>query len=532
MDKLPLLSLLVFSPLLGMIILLCIPNRKGQWIKAVGISASALPLFIIALMLFHHAAGTLAHQFEEKYEWIQISLHAKASYTISYHLALDGLTMPLLLLTVFISFISAFSSIYIKKRWKMFYMLFLLLQIGLLGAFTARDIFLFLSFTEVSMFAVYFMIGIWGSEKRERTANLFLLFQSVGSMLLLLAMLILVHTAGGIVKENSTDSGFLQSTMVYSSDMSVIAENLDDDVSHKDMDLATHSASDQIGTSSALKWTMFLLFFIAFTLKLSLFPFHSWMIKLYQQAPFAVGMITSGALLKIGAYGLLRFAYSLFPEYAEQSATIVAVVGMVSVMYGAVLAFVNKAPRTVLSYTSLSLLGMAVASLASGYASGALGGMMQLISHGLIFPLFILLLGSLYERLSYDELYRTGGMARSMPFMSGLLLLAAFAVIGIPGLAGFVSMWLSFLGLFAAWPLAAILCAIAILLMSVAVLRTVLALLFGDGSTQNNSLKDARFIEAVPMMFLTGFLILLGIYPLWLTDMIKPTIESIMGLGG
>jgi NADH-quinone oxidoreductase subunit M len=238
-------------------------------------------------------------------------------------------------------------------------------------------------------------------------------------------------------------------------------------------------------------------------------------------------MIHSGILLKMGAYGLLRFGVFLFPHQAKEWAFVLAILGVVNILYGAVLALVQKEFKLVLAYSSISHMGIVLLGIASFNEIGLQGAVFQLVSHGLISALLFLIVGSLYERTGTTELGELGGLARSMPFMSGVLLTAGLASLGLPGLSGFIGEFLSFLGLFDSMKWVTAVAALGVIVTAVYVLRGVLGITFGPMPERFAAAKDARLIEAVPMIALLAFILLLGLYPSLLTDSLQHGFDAL-----
>ena len=278
-----------------------------------------------------------------------------------------------------------------------------------------------------------------------------------------------------------------------------------------------------------MKWTVFIMLLVAFGIKLPIFPFHTWMLKVHTEAPPAVVMIHSGILLKMGAYGLIRFGILFFPAEAQQWAWVLALLGVINIVYGAILAMVQKDFKLVLAYSSISHMGIVLLGLAAFNISGLQGAVFQLISHGLISALMFLLVGSIYERTETTQLDRLGGLAQNIPFISGILLIAGMASLGLPGLSGFISEFLAFLGLFETHRVYAIVGTLGIIFAAVYVLRGVLNITFGpkQPSLLQQGMRDARFIEAVPMITLVAFILLLGVYPSVLSQPLQQTIGSL-----
>jgi NADH-quinone oxidoreductase subunit M len=375
---------------------------------------------------------------------------------------------------------------------------------------------------------MFFLIGIWGNKERERAANQFLLYNGIGSALMLIAFIILISTAG-FSFANPTNPNY-SGILYYSGSYDMIKLNLLDPQSFAN---AKDILSGLFYLSPALKSGVFILLLVAFGIKLPIFPFHTWMLKVHKEAPTSVVMIHSGILLKMGAYGLFRFGLYFFPEQAEKWALALAVLGVINILYGAILAFVQEDLRLVLAYSSISHMGVVLLGIASLNQYGVQGAAYQLISHGLISALMFLLVGILYERTGTTELNRLGGLAKTMPFASAVLLISGMASLGLPSTSGFVAEFLAFLGVFSKYPAIAIVGTLGIVLTAVYVLRAVLKITYGPLEASTSGLSDVKAIEIVPMITLVAVIVLLGVYPAYLTNLLGPTLDSIMSwIGG
>jgi NADH-quinone oxidoreductase subunit M len=523
LDKLPILSLITFSPLLGVLILLFIRKDKGNLIKTIGILTTFLPLLLAAWLYVDYQFQADPIQYKEQLSWIKVPLNHEGIQQITslffefkYTMAVDGLSLPLVFLTALVTAMAALASVYIKKRWKTFYILFLLLEVGMFGVFMAQDLFLFFLFFEITLVPMFFLIGIWGYMNKEKAANRFLLYNGLGSAIMLIAFLILITTAGFTQVASQTETIFY-----YSGDIQTIAHNL-----FQDANAYVNQAvpNNPFFLGSGLKWTVFLMLVVAFGIKLPIFPFHTWMLKVHTEAPPSVVMIHSGILLKMGAYGLIRFGILFFPEEAKQMAWVLALLGVINILYGAILAFVQKDFKLILAYSSISHMGIVLVGLAAFNVIGMQGAVFQMISHGLISALMFLMVGSIYERTETTALDKLGGLASAVPFMSGILLIAGFASLGLPGLSGFIGEFLAFLGLFSTLKVYTVIGTLGIILAAVYVLRGVLGITYGPLPEHLQGMKDARLIEAIPMITLVAFILLLGVYPSVLSQPLQQTI--------
>lgn len=529
LHDIPVLSLILLSPLLGLFIILLLPKHRSSWLKTAAFIATLIPLVLSLWLYSDYDKQQSGASFDEQLNWVEVPLNKELQNGVSefvfkfqYALGIDGLSLPLVLLTALVTAMAALAAFHVKKRWKSFFVWFLLLETGMLGVFLARDVFLFFVFFEITLIAMYFLIGIWGYFNRERAANQFLLYNGIGSAIMLLAFVLLVNTAGFRIEQVGEQANF-----IYSGSYADISRNMVDPNAWVNMTPEQMGMINPFQMTDTMQWVLFIMLLVAFGIKLPVFPFHTWMLKVHTEAPPSVVMIHSGVLLKMGAYGLLRFGVLLFPEQARDWAVVLAALGVINILYGAVLAFRQQEFKLVLAYSSISHMGIVLLGLAAFNEIGLQGAVFQLVSHGLISALLFLIVGSLYERTGTTELSKLGGLARSMPFMSGVLLTAGLASLGLPGLSGFVGEFLPLLGLFESmrWLTAA--AVLGVILTAVYVLRSVLKITFGPQHEMYSSLKDARLIEAIPMIVLLAFILLLGCYPSVLTDTVQYSIGGL-----
>lgn len=525
LDQIPILSIITFSPLLGVLILLFMPKDKGRIHQAIGIATTLLSLILAGWLFSEFNSTASGTQFQESYDWIKLALNHEILsqvttlfFELKYSMGVDGLSVAMVFLTALVGAMAAMASVYIKKRWKTFYILFLILQTGMFGVFMAQDVFLFFIFFEMTLVPTFFLIGIWGYMNREKAANRFLIYNGLGSAVMFIAFLILVSTAG--FSQNISGSEW---DIYYSGDIQNIMNNL---FNNPNSYANFNDPNNEFFISAGMKWTLFILILIAFGIKLPIFPFHTWMLKVHAEAPPSIVMIHSGILLKMGAYGLIRFGILFFPEEATQWAWVLALLGVINILYGAILAFVQKEFKLVLAYSSISHMGIVLVGLAAFNEIGMQGAIFQLVSHGLISALMFLLVGSIYERTGSTELSQLGGLAKSMPFMSGMLLIAGLASLGLPGLSGFISEFMAFLGLFATYKAFTIVALLGVILTAVYILRAVLKITFGSMQERFAGLQDARLIEAIPMITLVAFIVLIGIYPSVLSEPLHQTVSD------
>ena len=488
------LSILVFSPLLGMLVISFIPKLERKLLSVVGILAT-LPALIISLILFfQYRSGAHLEKFDESYNWFSLknSIQYGELFSIKYELGIDGLSLVLLVLTTVIATLAAIASITIKKELKGYFLLFLLLEIGMLGVFSSQNFILFFLFFEITLVSAFFLIGKWGYEEKEKAAYSFLIYNGLGSAILLIVIITLFAKTG-------------------TANLVALQEII---------------ASDTFPDSLALG--LFVALLVAFGFKMPIVPLHSWMVRVHVQAPPAVVMIHAGILLKIGAYGLIRFNIGLFPDQAENFSVLLAVLGVINLLYGAFLALVQSDFKMVLAYSSVSHMGIVLIGLGSLNEAGIQGAIFQMVSHGLIAALLFFLVGVFYERTKTSEIPNLGGMAKAMPLTAGFLLVGVMASLGLPGMSGFVSEFMAFLGLFKEMPWLAAVGAIGIIMTAVYLLRAVLGVTYGKPNREWAGVVDLRKIESIPVIVLTALIVAIGVYPNLLSGPLQETLELIM----
>jgi len=509
------LTLITFSPLLGVLLLLFVPSDKAGTIKLIGTLVSLIPL-LLAFVAFAQFDGSIdGMQFVEDVKWINIPITANSSLEFNYSLGVDGLSMPLVVLASIVASMSALAAVnMVKKRWKSYFMLFFIMQIGLYGVFVAQNLFLFFIFFEITLITMFFLVGIWGLEKREEAAFTFLLYNGLGSAIMLIAFIALMMNAGRII----TPDGY-----IFTTDIQTIIYNLTNEGSSYYL-----QANGAEPFNSIFLYGVFFALLVAFGIKLPMFPFHSWILKVHYQAPPPMSMILSGVLLKIGAYGLFRMEYSFFPEITEGFGTLLVVLGIINLLYGGILAFVQADLKMVVVYSSISHMGIVLMGLGAMNAFGFQGAIFQMVSHGFLSALFFFIVGVIYNRVHTVQFKELGGMATVMPFTSGILLTGALASLGLPGMSGFVSEFLTFLGVFATMPILAAIGTIGIVATTAYLLRATLKITFGPTVEKVQNLVDARSTEMIPMMVLLGFVILIGVYPAILSEPLQTTLQSLL----
>ncbi|OEF96788.1 complex I subunit 4 family protein [Desulfuribacillus alkaliarsenatis] len=505
------LSWLVFFPLVGLLITFFIPKDNVSTIRTVAVAVTAVTLVLSLMLWVAFDTTQVGMQFEENYRWFDVGF-----VQFNYDLGVDGLSLPMILLTTIVTFLAVIASFNIKDRTKEYFMWLFALQTGMTGVFVALDMLLFFLFFELTLIPMFFIIGIWGGKEREYAAFKFLVYTGLGSIVMLLGFFALFLY--GAVATGFTETTF---NMIRLSEI-----------------FASPMAADVV--SSGVKAAIFLTIFIAFAVKLPIFPFHTWLPDAHVQAPTPASMILAGVLLKMGAYGLIRIGYGILPEAAAQFATLIAILGVINILYGAMLALVQKDLKKLIAYSSISHMGIVLLGVASYTTQGMQGAIFQMVSHGFISALLFFMVGAIYERTHTRMLADLGGLSKSMPILAGFMLAAAMASVGLPGLSGFVSELLAFMGIFAAAPeiipaakTIAVIGALGIILTAAYLLWAIQRTTFGHIRDEYKDLPDARKLEYIPMVTLFGLSLLIGVYPAILGDVINITvIDLVSRIGG
>ncbi len=413
MDVPHILSIVTYLPAAAALVLLCLPNRSEKAIKLIAFLAS-VATFVLSLHLAYHfdpARGQM--QFEESVHWIRT-----ASFQINHHLGVDGISLFLVILTTFLTPLAVLSSWKsITRRVKPYMICMLALETGMIGVFCALDLVLFYVFWEVMLIPMYFLIGIWGGERRVYAAVKFILYTMAGSLLMLVAILYLFFANGGT-----------------SFDLIQITQRI---------------AAGTVQIGRVQEFWLFMAFLVAFAIKVPMFPFHTWLPDAHVEAPTAGSVILAGVLLKMGTYGLLRFCLPLFPGAAISAAPYISILALIGIIYGALVAMVQPDLKKLVAYSSVSHMGLVVLGIFAFTTQGLQGSTIQMLNHGLSTGALFLLVGMIYDRRHTRMISEFGGIAHVNPVLASAFLVVTLSSIGLPGLNGFVGEVLVLAGSFA-----------------------------------------------------------------------------------
>lgn len=488
------LNWLIYAPVAGMLVVMLLPKEAKQAIRWTSVLFSLIPLVLSFWLTWDYfvnfsQSADFAYQFGP-YEWIPI-------LNIQYYLGVDGISIPLLALTGLLSTISLIASFGIQTRVKEYFAFFLMLEAGMMGVFVALDFFLFYVFWEVMLVPMYFLIGVWGGPRKEYAAIKFFLYTLFGSIFMLVSILILYFAN----------------------------------------EPHTLNIVELIQSGSMLPYGMqmlcFIFFFVAFAIKVPTFPFHTWLPDAHVEAPTAVSVILAGVLLKMGTYGMLRISWPMFPEAVRSLSFWIGVIGVIGIIYGALVSLAQKDLKKLVAYSSVSHMGYCMLALAAVTSTQAITGcMFQMISHGLITGALFLLVGVLYDRAHTREIAAFGGLGAKLPIYSGLMMFFAMAALGLPGMSGFISEFMIFVGAFGAinkWLVG--ISVFGVVLGAAYILRMVQRIFLGEFDMERwgglTDINARELVTVVPLVILTLWI---GLYPKPVSDIMSATVENLVQL--
>ena len=485
----PILSWTVFVPLLGMIAILFVHKEKHNAIRWISTAAAFVTLILTLIVLNDFDWTTAQMQFTELYNWIP-------AINAQYFMGVDGISVPMLVLTSLLSLVAILISFNITKRVKEYFAFLLLLECGMMGVFVSLDFFLFYVFWEVMLVPMYFLIGVWGGPRREYAAIKFFLYTLFGSIFMLVAILVLYFTS----KPHTLNMlELIQLGPTFARGVQIFA---------------------------------FAFFFIAFAIKVPVWPFHTWLPDAHVEAPTAISIILAGVLLKMGTYGMLRVSWPMLPQGLQYFAIPITILGVIAIIYGALVSMAQTDLKKLVAYSSVSHMGYCMMALGAYTSVTALSGcMFQMVSHGLITGALFLLVGVLYDRAHTREIAAFGGVGKKLPVYTAIMTTFCMASLGLPGMSGFISEFMIFVGSFPSYPIMVGIAVLGVVLTAAYILRMVQRVFLGEfDAAKWDGLTEINFREIIAVAPLGVLTIFIGVYPKPLSDLMKVTLENLVTL--
>jgi NADH-quinone oxidoreductase subunit M len=495
------LSWMTFFPMLGMAVVLALPREKHTWIRWTALATSLVPLGFAVQLYLKFDRTTAALQFVERLDWIK-------PFNIEYYMGIDGLSIPMILLTALLTVICIIASWNIENAVKGYFAMFLMLETAMLGVFMALDFFLFFVFWEAMLLPMYFLVGIWGGQNKVYAAIKFFLYTLFGSVLMLIALLGFYFYGGqtfDLIKLAASHPFANQTMMLF-------------------------------GWQLPLDKLFWVLLFVGFAIKVPVWPFHTWLPWAHVEAPTAVSVILAGVLLKMGTYGILRINYPILPEATMWASMAMMVLGVINVLYGAFCAMAQKDLKKLVAYSSVSHMGFVMMGMASFTTAGVNGAVLQMFNHGTSTAMLFLLVGVIYDRAHHRWIIKPdgtrgfGGIAAVVPVFTAISAIAVFASLGLPGLSGFISEALIFLGSFSVprFQSLVVLGAFGILLGAGYLLWMFMRVFLGPLNPDHQNLADMDWRERGMLIPLCILVVLFGVYPMPVLSLMGATVAKLL----
>jgi len=528
------LTWITFLPVAGMVIVLLLPRESRDTIRWTSLAITILQV-ILAVIIFTRFDRTLAGvntasgmQFVERATWIDIkSVAWFGRVHIEYFLGIDGISVVMVLLTALISCIATISSWTIDRSLKGYFALLLLLNTGMMGVFVALDFFLFYVFWEVMLLPMYFLIGVWGGPRREYAAIKFFLYTLLGSVLMLLAMIALYFSTNVYIDAQGVTMSVTEAMKAGTAGLERI---------HTFNIIAMMDPANLVpgsllaGWETSWRFVAYVALFIGFAIKVPLFPFHTWLPDAHVEAPTPISVILAGVLLKMGAYGMLRISFPVFPDAMRHFSWELALLGVISMVYGALVAMAQTDFKKLIAYSSISHMGIVILGMASMNTQGMTGAVFQMFNHGTITAMLFLIVGVLYDRTHTRGLNEFGGLMNKMPRYAAVMSIAFFAALGLPGLSGFISEVFSLLGAFQTFQTLTIIGAVTIVLTAGYMLWVLQRVFLGTLPEKWQGLTDMDGRETLMLTSLAVIVIFLGIYPSPVLDLMTTSLNALSGI--
>jgi NADH-quinone oxidoreductase subunit M len=484
MDTFPLLTLILLCPVVGTLAILVVPDDNHKWVRGIALGVSLVAAVLAVIMYALYDRSVAGFQFVEQHRWVP-------ALNSTYHIGVDGAGAILVLLNAIVMVTGVITSFSINFRVKEYFALFLTLVAGVFGSFICLDFLLFFVFFEVAVIPMYLLIGIWGSTNKEYAALKLTLMLLAGSGLVFLGLIITYY-----------------SSAVRTFDFIILKE--------------------QGAISPHMQDIIYPLMLFGFGTLAAIFPLHNWSPDGHVAAPTAVSMLHAGVLMKLGAYGVLRYGIELYPAGADGWADVAAVLAVMGVVYGALIAAQQTDLKYMIGYSSVSHMGLVMFGLAAGTAYSINGAVFQMFSHGIMTALFFSAVGFFYEQSHTREISAYGGLARRAPWVSVCFILAGLAGVGLPGLSGFPAEFLIFIGAYQKYPILTLIAVPSLVFGAFYMLRVLQRVFFGPEAGHTAEIRDLGLFSGSARVALAALIVVFGLAPRLLSDVIEPYTRGLL----
>jgi len=497
-ENIPILSLLILFPLIGSIAVLLL-GKSDKAAKYMALAFSAIPLVLSVLLLAEFNIANGGFQFEENYQWISF-------LGISLHLGIDGISMAMVFLTGLLVFLVILFSWDVEERVSHYMGLMLVLEVGLMGVFLALDYFVFYIFWEVVLIPMYFLVAIWGGVNRAYASIKFFIYTHVASLAMLLGIFALYFTTAPMLKAD----GLIPADAIGTFDMQLIA-------------------SVAGGLGEALQIAIFAALFFGFIVKMPVVPFHTWLPDAHVQAPTAGSVLLAGLMLKMGSYGIVRIILPTLPDATQTFQILMAVIGVVSIIYGAFACLAQSDLKKMVAYSSISHMGIVLLGIATLTPLGIAAGVFQMFAHGLITAVLFMVCGMFQHKVGTREIPLLGGLAPKLPILATVMMMGFMASLGLPGMVGFLAEFSVFTATFDVWDVWVLVPIASVALTAAYYLWAMQRSIFGQLTDRidTSHLHDSYWFETAPLAVLIGLIVLFGVWPAFVMDLITPTIPLV-----
>lgn len=487
--QLPVLSIIIFSPILAGLIVFMLPKERVKEIKIIALVSTVISLLLSLAVYFSYNISQAGYQFVERFSWLP-------SLGISYLVGVDGISAPMILLTGLVACTGVMISWGVVERPREFFGFLLILAGSVFGVFASMDLFMLFFFFEIAVFPKFLMITVWGWPKtREYGAMKLTLYLFIGSVIALVGALA-IYTQSGL---NTFDLNLLE-TAKFTPEFQHL-------------------------------WFPFV--FLGFAILAGIFPFHSWAPDGHVAAPTAISMLLAGVEMKVGAFAALRVGIMLLPEGARFWSPLIIVLAVINVVYGAVIALIQSDFKYVIGFSSVSHMGLVLLGFASLNKDGLVGAGMQMFSHGVMTAMFFAVVGMVYDRAHTRELPKLGGMSKVMPFAAIGFIITGLVSMGMPGFSGFAAEFPIFMGLWQASPIAAIVAILGVIITAAYILRVIGQVFFGAIPAEiEHGLSDVKVMDKISIVLLAIFMVGIGLFPSLLSGMVQSGVRQVLQILG